>query len=78
MIRKLHPTLKACKCGFIGVRSSLYKHFDNELTEWKLSGDQKSFYIHHGEVPLNENDPRASLEHSLAASLTREQKLELL
>jgi len=55
MIKQLHPTLKRCKCGFIGTRSALYKHFE-PLT--KLS----DFTTKHGEVPLNEDDPRI-IEH---------------
>ena len=50
----LHPTLKACKCGFIGTRSALYKHFKL----WKYNMTPKGFFEEHGEVPLNEDDPR--------------------
>jgi hypothetical protein len=50
MIRRLHPTLKKCQCGFIGTKPELYKHFD------KLKG-LPNFFTLHGEVPLNEDDP---------------------
>jgi len=53
MIRQLHQNLKACKCGFIGNRSKLYKHFD--LAK-KVEGQLD--LTKHGEVPLNEDDPR--------------------
>ena len=48
MIRPLHPTLKKCKCGFIGNRHALYKHFDTiKRVEGTLNMSQ------HGEVPLH-------------------------
>jgi hypothetical protein len=53
-IKKLHLTLRACKCGFIGTRTQLYKHFE----VWKLNMPTKAFFEEHGEVPFNEDDPR--------------------
>jgi hypothetical protein len=56
MIKQLHPTLKACKCGFIGSRKMLYKHFDSTLDIWPK--ETKGFFNVHGEVVLNVDDPR--------------------
>jgi hypothetical protein len=62
----LHPTLKACKCGFIGTKRNLYKHFDSQYGKFgnDLMRLQSDFFIYHGEVPLNEDDPRI-IEHLL-------------
>jgi hypothetical protein len=59
----LHPTLKACKCGFIGTRSQLYKHFNREQepVDGLVDMDARTFFTLHGEVPLNEDDPRTLL-----------------
>lgn len=70
-IKHLHPTLKACKCGFVGTRTGLLNHMGNQRRQLKLHGDSpREFYVLHGEVPLNEGDPRttpvglsATLEH---------------
>src|SRR6266478_6090809 len=73
MIKTLHPSLKACKCGYIGTRSELYRHFAQANSGIvKLSNAE--FFGRHGEVPLNVDDPRVSLtslEQQLAASLER-------
>lgn len=80
MIRKLHPTLKLCKCGYISDRNSLYRHLDqvrSHYTRCGMSADE--FWADHGELPLNDDDERlTNLEPLLSAALTREQKLELL
>jgi hypothetical protein len=55
VIKQLHPTLKACACGYIGSRTQLYKHFD---TEHKQLGSSLKFFAKHGEVPLNLGDAR--------------------
>lgn len=74
-----HPSLKACGCGFIGSKTGLYNHIDHELTRSKERGEpSKDFWLLHGEVPLNVDDPRITVEKVLESSLTREQKLELL
>jgi hypothetical protein len=57
MIKPLHPTLKACKCGFIGSRAQLYKHLDL-VSLLYLSSDPKAFWNDHGESVLNVDDPR--------------------
>jgi hypothetical protein len=67
MIRKLHPTLKKCKCGLICSRNQLYKHFDSEAAKHagdavrQLAGQPVSFFCKHGEVPLNTDDPLLTL-----------------
>lgn len=53
MIKPLHPTLKKCSCGLICDRKTLYKHFDAIRAYYKLHGNEKDFYLMHGEVPLN-------------------------
>jgi hypothetical protein len=55
MIKPLHPTLKACRCGFIGPRSAFYKHLDFEVKNYTAA---RLFFLDHGEVPLNSDDPR--------------------
>jgi hypothetical protein len=57
MIRSLHPTLKACKCGYIGSRSMFYKHMDAEVTNYTSA---QQFFINHGEAVLNIDDPRVA------------------
>jgi hypothetical protein len=58
----LHPTLKKCKCGYIGTRSQLYKHFDSEAVKHandairKIAGFESKFTCIHGEVPLRANE----------------------
>lgn len=71
MIKQLHPTLKACKCNYIGTKRELYKHFDDTRRTMKAMGEPaREFFAGHGEVPLNVDDPRlnvaAQLEQSLA------------
>jgi hypothetical protein len=81
-IKKLHPTLKACKCGFIGTRGQLYIHFSDAQS--KLAEELRSemgvgvatkvkfnqrYYSEHGEVVLNEDDPRLDLSEQLKESL---------
>ena len=58
MIKQLHPTLKACKCGYIGSRAELYKHFDIVQAYFKEHGHEKEFSTLHGESVLNIDDPR--------------------
>lgn len=51
----LHPTLKKCKCGFIGTRTQLYRHFDAE--RFTAAGIPiNGFFARHGEVPLHNVD----------------------
>jgi hypothetical protein len=56
MIKQLHPTLKACKCGLIASRTELYKHFD--ATRFSDGQPVKGWFDMHGEVPLNMDDLR--------------------
>jgi hypothetical protein len=67
-IAKLHPTLKACSCGFIGSKSQYWKHYETRMTEFDSIRD---FYKHHGEVPLNEDDPRVQVVDQLKRSLEK-------
>lgn len=65
-IKKLHPTLKKCKCGFIGVRPAWWKHYENERPvkhENKVVNEMRliAFYGMHGEVPINEDEGDAFL-----------------
>jgi len=58
-IKKLHPTLKACACGFIGTSTQLYHHFEYARSDNARRGLlERAFYEDHGEVPLNEDDIR--------------------
>lgn len=59
MIKQLHPTLKKCKCGFIGKRNELYKHLDRARSAF--DPNSKNFFKFHGEVPLNVDDPSIAL-----------------
>jgi hypothetical protein len=54
-VKKLHPTLKKCACGFIGSKHKLYKHFDETRFEGKEP--VKNWFDKHGEVPCNVDDP---------------------
>lgn len=65
-IQRLHPTFRACSCGFVGTKTQFYNH----MGEWvKQYTDAKAFFADHGEVPINEDDPRTQLSSALAASL---------
>jgi hypothetical protein len=62
---KLHPTLKACKCGFIGGRTQLYNHLKHAMLNYIGDGTPASntdawrrYFNEHGESVLNEGDPR--------------------
>lgn len=57
-IQKLHPTLKKCKCGFIGNRGQLYKHLEHEKATWPETAPEaiKTYFQLHGEVPINEDE----------------------
>lgn len=57
MTKLLHPTLKACHCGFIGVRNEFYKHMDAEVKNYT---DARLFFESHGEAVLNSDDPRTT------------------
>jgi hypothetical protein len=70
MIKQLHPTLKKCKCHYIGTKRELYKHFDQVQRRMKVFGEPaREFFVAHGEVPLNVDDPRLNLESQLEQSL---------
>jgi hypothetical protein len=74
MIKKLHPTLKACACGFIGTRSQLYNH----LRCPQLGATAREFFTLHGEVPLNEDDPRLDTTIQLERSLTQPEPADIV
>ena len=70
MIKQLHPSLKACKCGLICTKRELYKHFDDTRRTMKAFGEPaREFWAGHGEVPLNVDDSRLDLETQLNESL---------
>ena len=58
MTKQLHPTLKACNCGFIGPRTQFYKHMDLMVKE---HSNAKEFFKSHGEAVLNFDDPRVQV-----------------
>jgi hypothetical protein len=65
-IQRLHPTFKACSCGFVGTRAQFYHH----IGEWmKHYTEPKKFFADHGEVPINEDDPRAQQRAALSSLL---------
>ena len=75
MIKQLHPSLKACKCGYICTKRELYKHFEDiQRTMKALNEPIREFFAAHGEVPLNVDDPRLDVESQLIASLTTSKK----
>ena len=58
-VKRLHPTLKKCACGFVGTKHELYKHFDSERKDYDGVWPgflPKDFWTKHGEVPLNEDE----------------------
>lgn len=70
MIKPLHPSLKACKCGYICTKRELYKHFDDIRRTMKaLNEPAREFFAGHGEVPLNVDDSRLNIESQLEKSL---------
>lgn len=74
MTKPLHPTLKACKCGYICTKRELYKHFDDIRRTMKAFGESpREFFAGHGEVPLNVDDSRLDLQSQLEQSLAEQQ-----
>lgn len=66
----LHPTLKKCKCHYIGTKRELYKHFDDVRRRMKVFGESaREFFAGHGEVPLRCDDPKLNVEQQLSKSL---------
>jgi hypothetical protein len=49
--RQMHPTLKACACGFVGNKYELEKHFAGESTSGQ---SPREFWTQHGEIPFYE------------------------
>lgn len=76
----MHPTLKKCKCHYIGTKRELYKHFDDVRRRMKQFNEPaREFFAGHGEVPLNVDDPKLNVEQALEASLTvREQNQNII
>jgi hypothetical protein len=54
-IKQLHPTLKACKCGFIGTKTEFYNHMNETVKQYTAA---RQFFTEHGEAVLNFDDPR--------------------
>jgi hypothetical protein len=70
-IQRLHPTFKACSCGFVGTKTQFYRH----IGEWmKQYTDSKKFFKDHGEVPINEDDPRTQQSAALSQLLEESAK----
>lgn len=69
----LHPTLRACHCGFIGTKTQFYSHMDSWQKLYK-DGGLPNFWKDHGEVPINADDPRTQLSAQLAVMLERQQR----
>jgi len=65
-IQRLHPTIKGCRCGFIGTKTQLYNHLGEWTKHYKTS---KEFFAEHSEVPINENDPKVQQSASIATLL---------
>lgn len=56
-IRKLHPTHKKCKCGFVGTKHLFHKHIEDGERKAFITGvTAREFWTEHGELPLNEGD----------------------
>jgi len=75
MIKSLHPTLKACHCGFIGTKPQFYEHMNVLIKQYTSA---KQFFTEHGESILNVDDPRLDLTTQLEKSLTRKELLETI
>lgn len=54
-VKRLHPTLKKCACGFVGTRTEFYNHlaFGEEL---ETQAEMNAFWTKHGEIPYNIGD----------------------
>jgi len=56
-IKRLHPTLKKCRCGLIDKKAVIMRHITDCGRAWKQTGlAPAEFWEKHGEVPLNEGD----------------------
>jgi len=55
VVKQLHPTLKACGCGFVGTKTEFMNHMEakERLAIFMRQTDQ--FWKEHGEIPLNED-----------------------
>jgi len=53
-VKRLHPTLKKCACGWTGSKTGLFDHIDKAEGLEGLS--TKDFWTKHGEVPHNIGD----------------------
>ena len=70
-IQRLHPTFRACRCGFVGTKTQFYNH----MGEWtKHFSNAKAFFAEHGEVPINEDDPRTQLSAGLAVVVEQSER----
>jgi len=70
--RPLHPTLRKCKCHYIGTKRELYKHWDDVRRRMKQFDEPaREFFAGHGEVPLFVDDPKLDVEQQLEASLAQ-------
>jgi hypothetical protein len=63
-IKRLHPTLKKCACGFVGSKHLFLQHMDVMLMSARSGGeDAKVFWQKHGEVPYNiENNEMVDID----------------
>jgi hypothetical protein len=58
--RQLHPTLRKCKCGFVGKKSEFHAHMiklERELVHKTGKMGYKAFFQRHGEVPIYTDTP---------------------
>lgn len=67
-IKRLHPTLRKCKCGYIDTKHNVLNHIIQGLharssKELRTQNfNVREFWKHHGEVPLNEGEGKVRRE----------------
>ena len=60
MIKQLHPTLKACNCGFVGTKTAFLNHMESKERLAIFMCQTDKFWKEHGEIPLNEDGTTGS------------------
>lgn len=60
MVKRLHPTLKACACGFVGTKNEFLKHMEAKERLAIFMRQTDAFWKEHGEIPLNEDGTTGS------------------
>jgi len=60
VVKQLHPTLKACNCGFVGTKLAFLNHMEAKERLAIFMRQTDKFWREHGEIPLNEDGTTGS------------------